>query len=404
MTLTFRPARPRDLDAILEVYTVAYPDDRPAEVRRRQLTSHPFGALGRLLLAEEDGTLVGFGFGFDVRVGYGGRLVKAAAVASVAVAAHARGRGVGSAVVRRIEDRAREEGAAVSLLYPFRQAFYGRLGYAAVSARKRLELAPESIPRSFADVPSIVVGPLAPADSAQLRAVYTRCLRRQSGLVDRGDAAWEIRLHRERTHYLVARTKRGARVVGYVAFSMVQAEAHGATTLVVQELVSDDLVGRRALLGALSRMRDQVRSVVLELAVDDPLEQALLDADGREHGTADVEHPLGLLVAGPMVALLDVPRAIAARGYVSDGTFGLLVEDDPATPLVVTVKGGRATVREGTTRNALRTTRRGLAQILYGALEVESAVALGLADAREDLARRVARIVRIPGVLSFDPF
>ena len=186
-----------------------------------------------------------------------------------------------------------------------------------------------------------------------------------------------------------------------MAFELVQSEAHAATRLLVDELVADDDVTRLALLGALAALRDQVVAIELEVDDHDPLERALVDSDGRRHGTNSVEHDLGTVVGGPMVRIEDIPRAIEARGYAADGALDLVVhagegETNGAGEEKSKLASGPAAL--------LRTTRAGLASILYGALRPSDAVRLGLADADARTVARADAVFAMSPVAPIDAF
>jgi hypothetical protein len=153
-------------------------------------------------------------------------------------------------------------------------------------------------------------------------------------------------------------------------------------------------------LGALGRMRDQVTTIELEVAEDDPLELALVDSDRQRFGDDDVEHELGRIVGGPLVRITDVEKAIVARGYLGDGIFTINVDDQRVG---VVVKGGRATL--GKPRGpAVIVTRATLAALLFGGLGLRQAVTLGLAEVESKALARIDSVLRLPPVVPFDPF
>ena len=156
--------------------------------------------------------------------------------------------GVGTALLGELHARAHARGDAITLLYAFKQAYYARLGYAPTSTRKRLSVSPEAVPQSFRASARALVGRASGEDRAALEKLYLRVASRSTGWLLRTPLHWERLLLRERRQVLVARRK--SRAAGYVAFEIVQAEPHAETRLVVDELVWDDDVARRALWGA----------------------------------------------------------------------------------------------------------------------------------------------------------
>lgn len=400
--LRFRPPAEADLDRLLEIQLAAYPDARTALVRQRGFTHNRFGRLEDLVVVERGGAIVAHAFLYPFRAAFGGAWVKASGIGSVAVAPEARGLGVATALMAHLHRASDRRGDAITMLYAFRYGFYARLGYATTSSRKRLSFDPRAVPDTWRALAKGRISALRRGDERALRRLHERAAERSSGWIRRSSRLWEALLLRERRTTLLYRNERGV-PLGYVAFELVQDEAYGPTRLEVEELVATDAETRRALFGALGAMRDQVSEILVEIAEDDPIERALVDADGHRHGTDAVEHLLGEIVGGPMVRITDVARAIAARGYAGRGAFDLVVGEDTTT---VQVRDGRAIVapRRRRSRAELVTTRAGLAAVLYGGLRVADAVALGVAQAEPDAAAAIDRIVALPPLAPVDPF
>jgi predicted acetyltransferase len=406
MEPTFRAAKESDLDRLLEIHLASYPDGRGVDERRRNFVANPLGGLENLVVCQRAGEVVAHAFLFQLQTMFGGRAVATGAIASVAVAPEARGEGVAGALMKHLHVVSDVRGDALTMLYAYRSGFYARLGYAQASSRKRLLFDPRAVPDAWRVQARGRVRRARAEDRDAFRRAHLRAAARASGWIVRSDASWERLFARERRHHLVLPAARGE-IAGYVAFELVQAEPHARTTLDVAELVSDDDEARRALLGALGALRDQVADVVLEIDASDPLEVALTDADAARFGTADVEHTLGTLVGGPMVRVEDVPRAIEARGYAAPTAFDLVIEDAD-TAVHVRVDGGRATVSAAEGGGGLATSRRGLAAILYGGLRPADAVRLGVAEARRDpdgrILARADQALAIPPVAPLDAF
>jgi len=414
--LKFRKASVRDLDRLVEVHLAAYPDPRSVEARERNFTHNPFGGIEHLVVAEERGAIVGHAFLFPFEARFGGRAVKVGGIASVGVAPEARGRGIATSLMNHLHVLSDRRADAVTMLYAFRQGFYARLGYGTTSSRKRLAIDTRAIPDPWRALAKERVRGVRPGDDKTLRRLHARAAARSSAWIARPKRFWETLLARERRMTLVCEHASGRRgkdepaAAGYVAFTLSQAELHAETLVEVEELVAEDSETRRALFGALGAMRDQVAEILVEVAETDPLERALLDVDGRRFGMDAVEHGLGEIVAGPMVRIEDVPRALAARGYAADGAFDVVVrspdgDESEVMALGVRVRDGRAEVGPASGREApLQTSRAGLAAIFYGALPATAAVALGLAEADGRLAEKIDAITRMPPLTPIDAF
>jgi predicted acetyltransferase len=399
--LRFRPATAEDLERILELHFAAFTDERSATERRRNFTANPLGGLDTLVVAQRGEDIVAQAFLFPLEAWFGGRAVRVGAIASLATAPEARGQGVATALLHHLHVAADVRGDALTMLYAFRQRFYARLGYGTSSSRKRLAIEPTAIPASWRALARERVRRARGEDKDLMMRGYVRAASRTSWWLTRSEAFWDRHLSRERRQFLVTDA-------GYVAFQLRQDEAHAATTLSVDELVADDEVTRRALLGALGAMRDQVAEIELEVDANDPLELALVDSDGRRFGTDTVEHDLGTVVGGPMLRIEDVPRALEARGYPADGALDVVVGGTGAgeeLAVSVRVRDGRAEVSAALgAAAALRTTRATLASVLYGGLRVSDAARLGLLDADARTLARADAIFALPPLAPVDPF
>ncbi len=420
--LTFRTAIEADLDRLIDIHMSAYPDARGALARRRNFVANPRGPLEALHVAVEAAEIVAHAFLFPLRGWFAGGPVSVGAVASVAVAPEARGRGVAAALLAHVHERADASKAAVTMLYPFRQGFYAKHGYAAVTPNRRLRFHPAAIPSAWRSEPGITLrsvrsdgGGVAarlegresraasctPADRAAIVSAYARAAARAHGWLARPTSLWDYLFANERRVWILATT--GKRVSGYVSWSLVQTEAHAATHLVVHEVAADDEATRRALLGGVAAQRDQVARVELETDARDPLDRALLDADRADHGTADVEHTLGIVAGGPMVRLVDVARALTSRKYASDGAIDLVIDGRP--PLHVAVEDGKAKLSvPRLARAALAIDRAGLAALLYGGLSATDAARIGWARADEPVLARADALFASPPFFALDGY
>ena len=131
--LHLRAAREEDLERLVSIHAAAFPDARGRDARRRNFTENVRGSLSDLLVAERAGELVAHAFLFRMSTWIGGSELPVGGIASVGVAPESRGSGVGRALIRALHDELRKRGTALSLLYPFRHAFYRRLGYGTVA-------------------------------------------------------------------------------------------------------------------------------------------------------------------------------------------------------------------------------------------------------------------------------
>ena len=379
---TFRTATLEDVDRLVEIHTAAFPDDRGHAERRRNFLQNPLGSLDDLHVVLHEGRIVGHAFLFSLGAFFGGQRVPVGAIASVGVAPEARRRGIASALLAHLQGVAQQRGAVLTMLYAFRQSFYARHGYAAVSHQVRLVLDPRSIPEAWvAQATSAPLRAATGADRRSLEAVYAYASSLSTGWIERPRALWDSKLLSPRIHGILL--PRSGGLAGYVLLEHVQAELHAATRLLVHELVAEDAAARRTLLGCLGAQADQVDELELDVAAGDPLLFALADADGRRHGTERLEHTLGVVGSGPMLRILDVPHALEARGYAVATRLTLEVA---GKLWVVETNEGRPRVRPAATDGAdvtadLALDEAALASVAFGGLRVSDACDLGLAQA-----------------------
>jgi predicted acetyltransferase len=366
-----RRAEEDDLDRLIEIHASAFPDPRGYEDRRRNFAENAWAPLSDLCVVVRDGHIVAHAFLFPLHAWFGGQRVQCAGIASVGVAPEARGTGVARFLLDHLHEEARARGDALSILYPFRQAFYAKHGYAPTSSALRLLFHPAAIPWRKHDARAI--------DSTEVISLYERAGARHTGWLVRPPALWEKRLLDERRTWLMVDG-------GYVSWSLVQTEAHARIRLVVHDLVAGDEDARRRLLAAIAAQRDQVHEVEMTVCEGDPILFHLEDADRDRHGTAEVEHTIGQVISGPMVRILDLPRALLARGYAGDGALKI---DDVA----IDVKGGRAELGADGPAALLSP----LASVLFGGMSPRAGFVSG------DLAA-AERILPIPSYFPLDPF
>lgn len=393
-----RPASEDDLERLIDLHTSAFPDPRGRYARAGNFTRNALGHLSDLHVLVEGDALLAHAFLFPLQAWVGGALVPVGGVATVGVAPEARGRGIASVLLQHLHELARARGDVATLLYPFRQGFYGRIGYAPTSSYRRLRFHPAAVPWST-ELPARAA---SGKDRPALVACRDAAARARTGVLARTERAWDARLADEQRTWLVVEGSTG--VEGYVAWTIEQPEAHAAATLVVVEMAAGTAAAARSLWGLVGAQRDQVAAVFADVAADDPIDRALVDADRAHFGDAAVEHAVGELVTGPMVRVLDASRALEARGWPVDGALVLRVDD---VTLALTARDGRATVvpTAPAAEPDVRMDARTLAAVALGALGPRDAARLGWLTARDDAAlARAGALLDLPPYFSSDPF
>lgn len=300
---------------------------------------------------------------------FGGRSVPCAVVRAVAVAPEHRGDRVATRMMHAALLEMRERGLFLSMLFPATQVLYRRAGY---------EQAGSWFEQSarLADFPS--AGPPLPVAAVdrsdeRLRSIHRELARRCSGMLDRSEWLWQRILDP-----LVPQLDLDAYLIGPddapEGYLLVHVERD-------QDAHSGHLTLRdRALLtpGAVQRARSflaQHRSIIERVWTTGPETEPL--QIGLPNQTAEVTRRFAW-----MLRLVDVPAALAARGYAPTlaAEIHLAVRDDFLEPheqrLVLRVRDGEATAEPGG-RGEVQVDVRGLAALYTGYLPPEGAAALG---------------------------
>ena len=400
MSLAFREARDADLDRLIEIHQSAFPDERGVDARRRNFAHNALGHLGDLLVAENDGRLVGHGFLFPLHAWFGGSLVKVGGIASLGVAPEARRAGVGRALLDALHARAVEAQHAITLLYPFRQRFYLPSRYSPVSSFRTLSLGPDAVPGTWRQAEWGMPRAATGDDREAIVRLHEQEAAGRTGWIARPASLWDRRLVDERRHWFVV--ERDRQVVGYIGWVLRQATPHSWITLTIDELAASDDAARRRLLALAGEQGDQISTIELSVSEDDPLPRALVDADEGREPTGGVEHAVGVLAAGPMVRVVEIDRAIEARGYKDDGALDLELPD---RSLHVEVSDGRASVLPPRGGRRLRLDPAVFGAVLYGALAPSAAARLGWVVADDPSTLLLAdRVFGLPAFFTPDSF
>ena len=287
---------------------------------------------------EKDGRIAGQAALYPIEIWLGGRSVPCAGIGSVSVTPGERRQGISHTLFEQLHAEVNARKAALTLLYPFREGFYARLGYATTVPLVTMRVATDSIAHAacLADgAAGLTFRPLEGALVDEARRLYEEVAGSQAGRMVRSEARW-IRLFAQEVRHWMGAVSPEGRLEGYVTFSYDVPVSHGRQTLVVHELTARDGRVRRALLAALGKQRDQVDDVEITIPLGDALLFAFHDAPGSRRGTVAIQHPLATLGAGPMVRLADAARALTLRGYPVDGELDIVVsETAPATSRVL---------------------------------------------------------------------
>ncbi|NEC68267.1 GNAT family N-acetyltransferase [Streptomyces sp. SID9727] len=294
-----------------------------------------------LLAVAPDGKPVGTAAAYSFELTLpGGKPVPAAGVTAVGVVPSHRRRGVLGAMMRHQLAEVRERGEFLSVLLASEAGIYGRFGYGPATSTARLTVQrhraewAEARGEAAADgTGSVEV--LRRADCGDiLEAVYERYRRAQPGALSRPHRWWELGAGQppvSRTpRYVAVHRDADGTPDGYASYSTESG------TLTVDETIAVDDAAHTAL-ARYALGHDLVSQVVFRhLPPEHPLRWRLADLRAGE---------VGGLTDWLWVRLLDVPRALTARGWFTDGELVLDVTDPflgEHGRHLLTVRDGRA--------------------------------------------------------------
>ncbi len=326
--LRLRPATEADARPLAELWAESFPGEPRVEVRLRALleADGPWGGLERCRVAEVEGRSVG-GLRLHPMVLYlRGRPVPVQGVASLAIAPEHRRRGLGDRLCRAAIREGRGSGALLSALFPFRTDFYARLGYVLCGELHRYRFRTGDLP-DFAG--SGRIRPLRGEERYQrIPPFYRELLLRSHGLMERTPAHWKDRLEGGPAVWGAFDGEGALR--GYLLAEGVRGRAPERDTLRVHELLAADFEAYRALLGWVSRQRDQWPRARYDAVRGEQFHQLLPHPRFAGRPAArGLWFPSAFLLRGPMLRILNLPGLLAA-GEFAPGT--LVGAEDPECP------------------------------------------------------------------------
>ena len=276
----------------------------------------------------------------------GTSLLPAHLVTMVTVRPTHRRRGILSRMISEDLARAKESGLALAALTASEATIYGRFGFGAASSTAGIELDT----RGGLDFTAPACGRVAVADSGKLQALAPDIFRahlertfgslgRQHGYAMRASGAWgEQSGEPDKALRGVIRYNADGVPDGYAAYKSL-GWRHEPHTMKITDLVAAGDEAYRELWRYLGSIDLVDRLTFAEAPVEDPLPWML--ADRRKYKVTSVEDVLWLRI-------LDVKRALEARGYSGNGALVLDVKDPmglAAGTFLLEVHSGTGTVR-----------------------------------------------------------
>jgi predicted acetyltransferase len=356
------------------------PGEEAAEALRRNQRYYEGNVT---LVAEEGGVALADASAIPMRQNVRGVIYPMAGVAGVATLPLARRRGIASGLVTELVARMRDEGHAVSTLYPFRPSFYQRLGFVGLPRTRTVTFSPSSFGDLLrAELPGEVTWEPAEAGYKAYRSFTERLLAEQHGFSVLPEyRTVEVRDAGDR----------------WIVMAWVDAEAVGAATyritghggvLAADDMLTGDPFGRALLLQFFARHIDQVSQVEAQVRPDELPE--LWATDLAAVTQAITSFPAS---PAPMARVISVGRL--AGMPVGAERVTVKVADDPfiGGTYVLDGRSGSLEVTQGAGLSPEATlTAAGLSALVYGVLDPQDVVVRGLGDIPRDPAARLRRL------------
>jgi predicted acetyltransferase len=240
-----------------------------------------------------------------------GTLFPAAGIWGVAVHPSMRRKGYARRLVGEMLAAMRDEGSAVTTLYPFRESFYARLGYTTFPQPRMASFAPQQLLPLLSMELAGTVELLAIKDGAE--ELYDYLERHQRGLHGMGlfGRAFTTGIQRDENNAWLALARVDGRVTGAMSYELKESPRR----MIVRGFYYDDFRARYLLLEWCARHVDQVKEVEVKLPPGETPETWMVDLNVQIRSG----YP-------PMGRVLDVARLSGM--VVGPGSFTASVRDE----------------------------------------------------------------------------
>lgn len=414
MKIPFRYARPGEVDEIAQLTGHSFPGPgRDPGWWESRLTSTVFGDGPEIVWVGEDrGRLVAACQLHRISHYVSGVEIPTMGLGTVAIMPTHRQRGLAGRMVAEALEAARERGDVLSSLYPFRAAFYARLGYGLCGDAHQYHVSPRDLPAAEErDAVEMIGGAEAERD---LAAFYDAWARTQTGQLKRGERLWRSLL--DAPDRLVVGYRVHGSLEGFVLASYPTDLPPAERYLSVDEIAWSTPRARRGLYGWLASTGDQWRAVALRALPEHRMEDWLREPRLARPGPPPqwgLWFPSALLLRGPMFRIVRLDEAWRLRR--ADPEVRLTVEMEVHDGQLATNCGTRRIVIDngvidvlpggGDADLRLEGGISAVSRLYMGALRATDAVDSGLLTAdRPERLGALDRALRLPGCWTFDRY
>lgn len=283
--------------------------------------------LERMLVARDDGKVVGGAGTFPFELSVPGGSVRAAGVSVVGVHPTHRRRGVLTTMMRTQLDDVRERGEPVAMLWSSEETIYGRFGFGMASLHGEIALPREHAAYARPLERGATTRLVEPTEALELfPPIYERAWQETPGMFRRTREWWETRV------LVDPEDRRGDGGPKRLAVVELDGVPEGYATYRHHFAITE---------GVSSGKVHVIEAVGATPAATAATWRYLLDIDWSATVTSillPVDHPLFFLLAEPRrmrfrvgdaiwIRLVDVGAALSARAYAADGAITFDVED-----------------------------------------------------------------------------
>ena len=339
--MEIRPTTDQDLDVFVDTLHAAFGRFPEAPPAGGGVWWSALEMDRNLLAMTADGRPVGTAAAYSFELTLpGGILAPAAGVTAVGVLPSHRRQGVLTAMMRHQLTELRARGEFLSVLLATEALIYRRFGYGPATLTQRLTVQRHqsafALPRARGTVDTGSVELLRRAECGEiLEEVYDRYRRAQPGALSRPHHWWAPGAGQPPTwpapRYIAVHRDVDGVPDGYASYSIGE-----STTVTVDEVIATDDDAFTALARFVLEHDLVTQAVFKHIPPEHPLRWQLEDFRASE-----ISNDTDWL----WVRLLDVPRALTARGWFADGELVLDVEDpflDEHGRYLLTVRDGKA--------------------------------------------------------------
>ncbi|MBU0595947.1 GNAT family N-acetyltransferase, partial [Candidatus Bipolaricaulota bacterium] len=263
-----------DLSAVEQLAKSAFSIRRPEHPAVMEWLEQSVQDGRKLYGVYEDERLLSVYMLYDFRMRLRNSVVPMGGIGLLCSRLDARGKGAVRFMIERGLETMREAGHVVSVLDPFDQSFYRKYGWELFERLQRIETSPGSIEVPEDGLDHEVID-LPRADGAVI-SFYNDYACAHNTLVQRDDVGWA-----RRTSILpwnsntaargVVRVSREGCVVGLIGYDLSRKADEWDPTLVANLFIYEDEAAKREMLRYLGRLSHQVKTLRIELPVDEDL-------------------------------------------------------------------------------------------------------------------------------------